>query len=66
MTRALYIFGDFLFISIAIFVFLCGCYFIIQRYRRDINIIRELTSDNRVVPAYEIQVTEPIVPSLDI
>lgn len=62
----LYIFGDFLFISIAIFVFLCGCYFIIQRYRRDINIIRELTSDNRIVPVYEIQATEPAVPSLDI
>jgi len=69
MTRALYIFGDFLFISIAIFVFLCGCYFIIQRYRRDINIIRDLTSNNRVVPAYEITVIEldrpPTVPSLN-
>lgn len=62
----LYIFGDFLFISIAIFVFLCGCYFIIQRYRRDINIIRELTSDNRIVPVYEIQAAEQAVPSLDI
>lgn len=69
MTRAIYIFGDFLYISIVIFVFLGGCYFIMKRYREDRAIIRYLTSNNRVVPAYEITVIEldrpPTVPSLN-
>ena len=59
MTRAIYIFGDYLFISIAIFVFLSNCYFIYQRYKKDRVIISELTSNNRIVPAYEIRVIEP-------
>ena len=68
-------FGDIMIILILSIVISFSCYLLIRRFQLDYNIIRNLTSNNRVLPIQnveeklqtiegEILIDEPIVPQL--
>lgn len=72
---SLIVFGDFLIISILSIVVINSCYLLIRRFQLDYNIIRNLTTDNRVVPIQNVEggiqtiegkvlIDEPNVPQL--
>ena len=52
---SLIVFGDFLIISILSIVVINSCYLLIRRFQLDYNIIRNLTTDNRVVPIQNVE-----------
>lgn len=59
ISAAIIVFGDYLLIFIAIMVFSCSIYALVQRCKKDRVMIRQLTSTQRVVPAIEITVIQP-------
>ena len=54
-ARALHIFGDIIVISIIIIVFCTSCFYLIKRCRKDRAFIRDLTSNNTIVPAQLVE-----------